>query len=232
MLDWLWNMVFPPRCPNCHRYVEQEGSWCPDCLNRLCRPHRLSLDAEMNELFAGAWALGVYEGSLRNMLRQLKYQKKQSVLPYLHSFAAEGMKRLAEKDSLILPSVTKGISAVGTMPIFAVPVPLHANRLKKRGFNQSQLIFQEPLADCGVQMQDWLQRTVDTVPQFGLDAGQRKKNLRQAFSLREAADVQDKQIILVDDIMTTGATLKECGQVLKMAGAGRLIGIVAASGHR
>lgn len=217
MVEWLWNLLFPPKCPGCNGYVEHQGQWCNECLTRVCRPHLLPLDREMTELFLGGiWALGLYEGELRNMLRQLKYQQKQVMVPGLHNLVAEGIGRI--------PALWENL--------VAVPVPLYKEKLAQRGFNQSQLIFQKPLADYGIAMEDWLIRTKATKPQYGLSGVQRRENLHQVFELAEKKSLQGKRILLVDDIMTTGATLLECGRVLKKAGAVDITGLVVASGRK
>ena len=216
-MEWLWNLLFPPKCPGCHGYVEHQGQWCNECLARVCRPHLLPLDREMTELFAGGiWALGLYEGELRNMLRQLKYQQKQGLVPGLHSFVTEGLHRIPDLQENLV----------------AVPVPLHKEKLSQRGFNQSQLIFQQPLAKHGIPMENLLVRTKATKPQYGLSGQQRRENLHQVFELAEKKSLQGRRILLVDDIMTTGATLLECGQVLKKAGAVDIMGLVIASGRK
>lgn len=217
MVEWLWNLLFPPKCPGCNGYVEHQGQWCNECLTRVCRPHLLPLDREMTELFPGGiWALGLYEGELRNMLRQLKYQQKQVMVPGLHNLVTEGIGRI--------PALWENL--------VAVPVPLHKEKLAQRGFNQSKLIFQKPLADYGIATEDWLIRTKATKPQYGLIGVQRRENLHQVFELAEKKSLQGRRILLVDDIMTTGATLLECGRVLKKAGAMDITGLVVASGRK
>lgn len=222
MLEWLWNMVFPPKCPGCLHYMEKRGEWCSSCLDRLCRPHLLPLAQEMREIFSsGVWALGMYEQELRSILKQLKYRQKMGIVPYIHSFVAEGLaKSVRDRHSKAL------------FDRLAVPVPLHKEKLSKRGFNQSQLIFQKPLESLGLSMEDVLLRTRATEPQYGLGAEQRRENLHQAFAMSEGKSVQGCRILLVDDIMTTGTTLLECGRVLKNAGAADIMGLVAASGRK
>ena len=217
MVEWLWNLLFPPKCPGCNGYVEHQGQWCNECLTRVCRPHLLPLDREMTELFPGGiWALGLYEGELRNMLRQLKYQQKQVMVPGLHNLVTEGIGRI--------PALWENL--------VAVPVPLHKEKLAQRGFNQSKLIFQKPLADYGIATEDWLTGTKATKPQYGLSGVQLRENLHQVFELAEKKSLQGRRILLVDDIMTTGATLLECGRVLKKAGAMDITGLVVASGRK
>ena len=171
----------------------------------------------MTELFLGGiWALGLYEGELRNMLRQLKYQQKHVMVPGLHNLVAEGIGRI--------PALWENL--------VAVPVPLHKEKQAQRGFNQSKLIFQKPLADYGIATEDWLIRTKATKPQYGLSGVQRRKNLHHVFELAGEKSLLGRRILLVDDIMTTGATLLECGRVLKKAGAVDITGLVVASGRK
>jgi len=100
---------------------------------------------------------------------------------------------------------------------FLIPVPLHPSRLYERGFNQS-LLFARFL-DRRRVLADELQRLHRTRPQTGLSLRERQKNVRRAFALRREGAVRGKSIVLVDDVLTTGATVEECARVLKKAGA-------------
>lgn len=242
MLGWILDLLFPPRCPACGRYIEQRDAWCESCFARLVQPRRLPLGAEMEGLLAGgAWALGVYEAGLRDMLRQLKYDGKKGLLPGLHRYIAAGIRQLPLPGGAVRqPGAWHGKGAVsdgsdvagGGAEVLAVPVPLHPGRLKERGFNQSELLFREPLAALGILLQPVLVRCRATTPQFGLTAAERGRNLQDAFALAEGAEVAGKKVIIVDDIMTTGTTLLECARVLRGAGAADIMGIVAASGRK
>ena len=86
MVEAILDFLFPPRCPGCGAYTEQRGDWCAECLARTLQVHRLPLAAEMRQALDGAWAMGIYHGALRRLILGLKYQKKKSTLPYLHSF--------------------------------------------------------------------------------------------------------------------------------------------------
>jgi ComF family protein len=104
---------------------------------------------------------------------------------------------------------------------FIIPVPLHARRLRERRFNQSALLAQEVAAHEGrAYIPDLLARTRHTVPQQGLNYKQRGKNVHGAFSVNKKVDLGEKNILLIDDVFTSGATLNECARVLKRAGAG------------
>lgn len=114
-------------------------------------------------------------------------------------------------------------------PQALLPVPLARKRQRRRGFNQAQMLadWLSTSLDLPVE-RDWLQRRVDTPAQQGLDAATRKRNLRQAFSLELQAKVAGAHLALVDDVLTTGATLTACAQALRAAGAKRVVAVTFA----
>jgi ComF family protein len=112
-----------------------------------------------------------------------------------------------------------------------IPVPLHPRRLRSRGFNQSALLVRQwPAmgpADGQEKRQPWmaaglLRRHRATLPQTGLNKAQRADNLKSAFSIPDKAMLKGKRVLLVDDVLTTGATANACAFVLKQAGAVRV----------
>ena len=112
-----------------------------------------------------------------------------------------------------------------------IPVPLHKNRLRERGYNQSALLAEALAEQRGLSWQNALQRVRDTPHQIGLSREQRLQNLTGAFHLAPKADVQGKHIIVVDDVFTSGATLLHCAQTLYRYGAKSVLGFTLASGQ-
>ncbi len=110
-----------------------------------------------------------------------------------------------------------------------VPVPLAEARRRERGFNQAELIAR-PLGTLrGIPVDPTvLRRSRDTPPQVGLSAARRRENVRDAFAVADPARVADQFVLLVDDVATTGATLRACAEPLKAAGARRVVGLVVA----
>jgi ComF family protein len=101
-----------------------------------------------------------------------------------------------------------------------VPVPLHPRRLRERGFNQSALLACEISRRAGMPTcPEALVRRLDTVPQTGLSAAARRRNVREAFAVRRRASVAGRTVTLVDDVFTTGATALACARQLAQAGA-------------
>ncbi len=101
-----------------------------------------------------------------------------------------------------------------------VSVPLHTKKKRQRGFNQAEIIGQE-IADV-LEMEyvnDALVKNRSTPPQTSMTAEERKRNIRGVFSLKKKEDVKGRRVLLVDDVYTTGATLRECSQMLIRGGA-------------
>lgn len=108
-----------------------------------------------------------------------------------------------------------------------IPVPINETRLKERGFNQSEVLCEELLLTGKVDL-NVLARVKDTPHQTGLNRENREKNLKGSFELLDKKKIKDKNILLVDDIYTTGSTLNECARLLKSKGANKVIGLCLA----
>ena len=110
-----------------------------------------------------------------------------------------------------------------------VPIPLHKNRERKRGFNQAKLIARHLSERLGLELaENVLKKTKATRPQIELRAEERRKNLTGAFAVSDPQKIQNKIILLLDDVKTTGTTLEEAAVVLKQAGAKRVWAITVA----
>ena len=215
MFSIFLNFIFPPRCPNCSAYVERRGTFCAPCMRRLVHVHALARPSDAAQDLDGVWAFALYREAVRDLLRALKYQKQRSALPALHTLLVVGEDVLDD-----LPR-----------PLVAVPVPLAPQRARERGFNQAEEIFAPWLALHGIALRPLLVRTRETAPLYEHTRTERQRELRGAFALAADADAAGRDILLVDDIMTSGATLTECARTLKRAGARRVYAFVLASEH-
>jgi ComF family protein len=211
----LTNVSRLPVCSDCTASIKPiEGTVCEVCGERipdtahavaetkcmLCRRARLP--------FARAMAYGSYNGALRGMIHLLKYE---SMLPASQSLA-----------SLLAP-VMQELSELCEAEALVVPVPLYKGKQRQREFNQSELIARaalKHLPSAKLSLADSvLVRQRDTRSQTGLTRHQRRENMRGAFAVKDAALVAGRDIILVDDVLTTGTTAAECARVLRRAGA-------------
>ena len=187
-------LIESPKCSVCGCEFPDSAPgdhFCGSCLRRKSKPH-----------FSTASAVAHYQEPVSTFLHSLKYGGDLSVLPALRAIMALGTPvTLTEEDRI-------------------VPVPLHIQRLRHRGFNQALLIarlfFSE---EKDLILLDTLQRIRHTDPQTGLDGAARRKNLRDAFTVRDTSEVRGRRVVLVDDVFTTGTTVSECSRALLAAGA-------------
>ena len=219
VIESLLNFLFPPRCPGCHSYVPEKGGWCTTCLEKTLQPHRLPLSAEPDPGLDAAWAIGQYQGGLRELIRRLKYRRQRSALPYIDEF----LQRADQRGSL---------DAILQRTELAIPVPLHEEKQRQRGFNQAELIFQAWALRHTLPMQTLLYRQRATLPQYGLKVHQRRDNMKGAFCLIDSTGIIGRHILLLDDILTTGSTLYACAEPLYKAGAASVAALVLASDRR
>lgn len=167
----------------------------------------------------------LYEGQLERAVKSLKYRRSTNLAQVLGRLLAAAL------DEEVSGSEDKeaGDLDVPTSEKVIIPVPLHKVRLKERGFNQSLLIGRVLGKELNITV-DYrtLKRDRHTPPQVKLKRGERRGNVKGAFSLTDTSTIKGKTIYLVDDVLTTGATLRECSKVLCKGGAKEVIAMALA----
>jgi ComF family protein len=153
------------------------------------------------------------------------YRLEDGARDLVHRLKYDGLSALAEPMGALM-AVT--LQAWGIRPEVVAPVPLHASRRRSRGFNQAALLARSCAESAGLELlPDALRRTRATPPQVrshGVSA--RRENVAGAFAARAA--VAGRSVLLIDDVSTTGATLRTCAQALRVAGATRVYGLAFA----
>ncbi len=153
--------------------------------------------------FDAAYSYGGYEGNLRTLLHLYKYQRMRPLSVPLGRLMMRALPRDERIDAI-------------------VPMPLHWRRWLSRGFNQSDLLAREVGARSGLPVEDLLRRTRNTKVQAGLSGRERRQNVKDSFALPDPSRAKDRCLLLVDDVLTTGATLNAASGALKQAGARRI----------
>ena len=221
--------VFPPRCAGCDGW--EERLFCDNCRLQLrllqnplctvcgkpfdplafatlcaeCRPSRKNKPPE----FSALRSCFTFEGPSREAVHRYKYQGQSSLAELL----AQELANFWMHD------------CNGTLQIPAcdliTPVPLHWWRAYRRGYNQSELLANQLSLKIDIPSKVLLRRVKPTRPQVELDRDQRAENVKNAFQADEAMTplIKNKTILLIDDVCTTGATLRECARALKKSGA-------------
>ena len=231
MVTSLWwrcalDLIFPRSCHSCKRSLsgERNPCFCDSCWEKVARldgpccpscgkpfkstaalshspTHRCGDCREKPPRFDRAVSTGIYDGVLAEAIQLFKYQGKTHLAGPLGEFLIHGMNRLHGVDRLI-------------------PVPLDRHRLRERQYNQSLLLCDALGRKTGTDvLPDGLERIRPTLPQTGLSPEDRRRNVRRAFSVKNPAWIKGHRVLLIDDVLTTGATVNECARTLKRAGA-------------
>jgi ComF family protein len=219
----LINISRLPVCEDCLSQIRPiAGGVCSVCGERLVSAYAFSGEAEeplcglcrrLSPPFEKAVAYGSYDGGLRELIHLLKFEQVRPAANVLGRMLAE---------------IITGLEiAFAAKPVLVVPVPLHTRKLRQRGFNQSELIARAALklsedGDRYLLSANALERRRETKSQIGLTSHQRRENLRGAFAVARPQDVAGREILLVDDVYTTGTTASECARVLRRAGAAKV----------
>jgi competence protein ComFC len=204
------DLVYPKRCAGCGC----RGSWlCAVCdgeLPRFAPPWCLRCGVpsalgscqceKMSTALSVTRSVGPFEGWLKNAILHCKYQGEWARAEPLADALAGAVADIASCDAV-------------------VPVPLHPARFRQRGFNQSQLLARQLTRLSGIHIMEPLARSRHTSAQATLPAESRLSNVAGAFALTRGANVEGLSLLLIDDVITTGATLVTCAEVLLKAGA-------------
>lgn len=216
------DLLFPMVCPLCEKAVAFEAGFCPSCeegfaasrINgpacRVCGQPFASSNAVLHTCgeciknpppFIQAISAYIYEGILHDAICAFKFNGRVHLAKRLGALIADAA-LFDAKAQLIMP------------------VPLHITRLRQRGFNQSLLLSREVGAALSIPIDyDSLHRIRPTDAQSGLNAADRRLNVKGAFIVARPEVVKDKRILLIDDVLTTAATVREAATMLKTAGA-------------
>ena len=206
VLDWLLDLIYPPRCAFCRRLLSgREKGVC-----RFCRPklpyvpadgqvqHFRNVDKCLSPLY--------YHGSVKDSLHRYKFGGATAYADIYSEFIV----KCIDENQISCDSITW--------------VPLSRRRLRKRGYDQAELLAELIAKHLGQRPIRLLKKLRDTPPQSQTgSAEKRRANIAGAYACLHPEQVQGKRILLVDDIVTTGATLSEAAKVLKKAGAKEVI---------
>ncbi|MBE9610736.1 ComF family protein [Chitinilyticum piscinae] len=196
-------------CPACLRALPWlTTATCPVCAQPSPGGGHCGHCLSKPPAFAACHALFAYQPPLSELILAGKYGQRWSLWPLLGTLMAAHAPRLQQQAVLL-------------------PMPLHASRLRERGFNQAQELASAIAQHSGLPLElGWLARRRDTGHQSRLSRRERERNLRQAFSTSPA--VAGREIVLIDDVLTSGATLDAAARALLTAGASRVSGWVLA----
>lgn len=227
----LLNLIYPPACLICNTKLldvqQQNLSICEGCLSKIKKnqpPYCIKCGRSLRGLtdnvetcwectgrdfdYERSWSCTLYEGLTKEALHLLKYSGKLSLSNLFCSLLVQFLEEN--------PEVLNGIEAT-------LAVPLHNVKFRERGFNQAHILSSAVVKKFGLKDLSYcLKRAVATRPQSELDKKERFDNIKGTFEVTAPLLISGKNLLMVDDLFTTGATLNECAKVLRKAGAKKI----------
>lgn len=210
LIDTLLDLLYPPRCPFCHRFLDGGMRVCSRCERSLPYMPAGGLDRTFENLDE-CFSVLRYEGDVRKSLHRYKFG---GVSAYAGCYA----KLLAEciEDNAIYADVVTW-------------APLSARRLRERGYDQARLLAEGAAEYMETPCLPLLKKRRHNAAQSGTkSADERRRNVRGVYTYAGNTPLDDMTVLLVDDIVTTGATLDECAGVLRKAGAAEILALTLA----
>jgi len=230
---FILNLFFPKKCLGCNK---PDTYLCRDCFNKIeisfnnecffCKKitwqGKICLDCKKEHELDRLISVTDYKKPLvRNLIKKFKYR-------YIKELSIPLSQLLIKSTTLCgIPSIPHNNGNT-----IIVPVPLHKIRMRKRGFNQAELLAKEISNNLNLPLEtNILKRIIPTEPQANIKNEEKRKiNIKNVFNIDSESLVRGKTIILIDDVATTGATLSEAGKILKRNGANEVWGLVIAKG--
>ena len=221
LISWLIRLILPPVCPVCEAVVDEPHMLCSNCFRKLnfitkpycvkCgRPFEFDVKGDMTcasclktePPYHVARSVFVYDDGSKELILPFKHADRTDLTQVLSIFMLQNHKDLIEKADII------------------IPVPLYITRLLKRRYNQAALLAKRLAKETHSKYDPMiLYRKRSTISQGHMSAKKRAENVKGAFAVRYLDRLKGKKVLLVDDVMTTGATVCECSKVLLKAGA-------------
>jgi competence protein ComFC len=222
ILNGLFDFFIPRQCPGCNnKLLSSETAICKQCLAsiKIAEDERIRSEFERkflsSKIISGFTSLFVFEKDkpIQSYIHSIKYNKRFLNAQFFGELIAQKLNTQIKNWNID----------------YLVPVPLHQLRKAERGFNQSKYIASGISKEIDIRVRNnILRRAKYTETQTNLSLTEREKNIADAFKVRYERSIKNKSFLLVDDVITTGATIRECGKALLNAGANKIYACSAA----
>lgn len=225
-INFLLDLLFPILCQGC----SAEGSWlCLACQEKVVPPPSQCFECRKNSFLGRVHDECRSRDVFLSGLMVAAEYKNQSVQGLIWNLKYNSVRSISDSLGLVLADFFIGEDLLDYFSSAAVvPVPLHKRRARTRGFNQADLIAQRFAERTGLEYCNVLKKIKNTERQVNLEKTARKENVKGVFVCQPLPSFEERKIILIDDVATTGATLNECARVLKAQTAAEIWGLVVA----
>lgn len=210
VLSLLLSLLYPRKCPFCRRVIDENKLICPACEKKL--PYITDKAPRHFAYVDECYSALEYSGAVPDSIRRFKFHGAAAYAEIYGTFLA----KCIDENGIFCDIITW--------------VPLSRARLRQRGYDQAKLLAEALAGHMGLEAKPLLKKTRNNKAQSGLrDEHARRTNVKGVYALAAETTLEGKRIVLIDDVVTTGATMSECAGILKKAGAAELIGLTVAS---
>ncbi|MBR1456035.1 MAG: ComF family protein [Oscillospiraceae bacterium] len=210
LIDRILDLLYPRKCVFCHRLIEGDDPVCGNCRRKLPYTQGAAQKIQLTKR-TDCFAPLYYEGDVRGSLLRYKFHGATAYAEVYGEF----LSKCIDENGISCDSITW--------------VPLSRKRLRTRGYDQARLLAEAVSARCGLPCERLLKKLRNTPAQSKTGAAaQRKANVSGVYAPADEESIRGKRILLVDDIVTTGATLTECVRTLEAAGAAGVVCLAVA----
>ena len=206
----LYTLIFPHRCALCDKIISRNLLICPSCNKNLKFKFSKRKICIINNKEINCIAPFTYSDKVREAVIRFKFHSKVGNCKFLASAMIKGFENYKEKSDMI------------------VPVPISLKRKMQRKYNQCELLAEEISKNIGVPCRNMLVKIIDNPAQHDIASVYKSENVKNAYKVNPDFKIQGKRILLIDDVCTTGHTLKECAKTLLESGAKSVICLVIA----
>lgn len=218
-LKTIWDVLFPKKCINCRR----EGNFlCEDCFSLIeINPFTYCLCEKMEKVNK---CEACKDRNLDRIISAASF-KDRIVKEAIHKFKYNYIEELSIPFSLLILNHLQAINCQIDKSFIIIPVPMHDKKKRRRGFNQSEEIAKIISSSTTIPLSNALIKTKTTKPQMELNRNERLENIKDCFAIKNKKEIENKMVILLDDVYTTGTTMDQCAKVLKENGAKEVWGL-------
>lgn len=212
-IEWIVSLIYPKKCEICSQLISCDMDLCDNCKNIIKPIFKIRKLEYIPRKFSLCISLFNYSGLIREAVCKFKFHGGRELSKYfVHNVSYKSIKNLIKCEI-----------------DYITCVPLSNKRRKSRGYNQAECFARDLSKKINIPYKDLLDKILDNPPQHELSADQRVQNVCGIYKILNGSDIKGKNILLCDDIITTGSTMKECIKTLKINGANKVFCCTIAS---
>lgn len=212
VINKIFNIIYPKRCPFCDKVIESSLSMCDSCKNDVA-PIFIQRDIFLDEKIIPCISPFKYTGKVAESIKKFKFNGRKEYAECLSKFMVDTFNIYYKNEKID----------------YITSVPLYSSRKRDRGYNQAEILSKSIGKKVNITYKNLLKKDKINLQQHMLSYDKREENVKNVYSVKRKDIINGSKILICDDVITTGSTLKECCRILYENGASKVLGITTAS---